>query len=95
MNICPPYSQSNFDDMVQDVSSGDADALNESLDGAACNVKTCLVTPHQDDKDNHSNDTSGNDDADLTMLSSRKMSLKTKTVSSKRLCVAKWICVGQ
>ena len=31
MNMCPPDSHSNYDDMVKDVSSGYADALNESL----------------------------------------------------------------
>ena len=31
MNMYPPYSHSNYDDMVKDVSSGYADALNESL----------------------------------------------------------------
>ena len=60
----PPYSLSNYVDTVENVSSVYANALNESLDGAACNVKTFVITPHRDDKDNHSNDTSGNDDAD-------------------------------
>ena len=61
MNMCPPYSHSNYDDMVKDVSTGYADALNESLDGAACNVKRCVVKPHQDD-------TSANDDDEDTVV---------------------------
>ena len=59
--MCPPYSHSNYDDMVKDVSTGYADALNESLDGATRNVKRCVVKPHQDD-------TSANDDDGDTVV---------------------------
>ena len=66
-NMCPPYSHSNYDGMVKDLWSGYADALNESLDGAACNLKTSAVTPHQDDKDNHNDDAHDDDDDDVVV----------------------------
>ena len=65
--MCPPYSHSNYEDMVKDLTSGYADALNESLDGAAINVKTNAVSPHQDDKHNHNDDAHDDDDNDVVV----------------------------
>ena len=38
MNMCPPYSHSNYDDMINDISSGYTVAMNNSMQAAASNV---------------------------------------------------------
>ena len=60
MNTSPPCSQSNYDNMVKDISGGYLNAMNESMQKAASNVK-CDTKKVLDDNIINVEDTDGHD----------------------------------
>ena len=60
MNMCPPFSHSNYDEMVKNISSGNMEAMIESMQGAALNVQACAKMHNNNDD----NDKGENDDDD-------------------------------
>ena len=49
MNMCPPFSHSNYDEMVKDMSIGYIEAMNDSIEAAASNVKNESKTNEVDE----------------------------------------------
>ena len=45
--MCPPFSHSNYDEMVKDMSNGYIKAMNNSIEAAASNVKNETKTCDQ------------------------------------------------
>ena len=66
MNMCLPYSSSNYDEMVRDMLTGYLTAMNESMEGAGSNLKDkAAVQTNDDDVDEGHDDDSVNDDDDI------------------------------
>ena len=63
MNMFPPYARSNYLGMVKDMSTGYLTAMNESMEGAASNVKAKVVV--QNEVDNVVDDDSVNAGDDI------------------------------
>ena len=77
MNTSPPYSQSNYDNMVKDVSGGYLNAMNESMQKAAFNVK-CDTKKVLDDNIINVEDT---DDHDVINCNVMSVSQSTDRIS--------------
>ena len=59
--MCQPFSHSNYDEMVKDLSSDHMEVMNESMQGAALNVQACAKMHNNNDGNDKGSE---NDDDD-------------------------------